>query len=355
VRLVGCGHPAIRATHHKTLELTPEADITERASCVIGVRGAGATTPIAGDVRIIVRAGDESFGFTARGNSSWRPGTSAVIRRSAVRSAGTFATHATAAASDLPRSLVAALQRADAEVVIEVEPLPGRRCAVLFAVDPDRPDDPRLAAEIAAADEVVVEDETAARLTGIARAERPVSVTGRLLVLAAEQLPGRTVVEALGAVDVDTVGLPPALAAAAAFPFRGRLVLAPRGDDPVAALRDTSAASVLVVEVRPDEAMDVLRRAAEIRAARVAVLVQGSAAPVRVATDVPVDVAGAEPVQLCFGPTEVDAGPDPRILAAIEALRADDVPTRTVARALAALTGWPRRDAYDYLLRREQS
>jgi hypothetical protein len=351
VRLVGSGHPAIRATHHKTLELTTDADITERASCVIAVRGAGATAPVAGDVRITVHAGGEEFAFTARGNSSWQPGGSAVVRRSPVRPPGTFATHATAAAIDVPRSMVAALQRRDTDVTIEVEPLPGRHCAVLFAVDPDRSADPRLAAELAAADIVIAEDDTAARAAGVVAAtEGPASIGGRTLVLAADHLPGRTVVDALGAVDVETVGLPPALAAAAAFPFRGPIVLTPHGDDPVRALRDAPAASMLVLEVRADEAMEVLRRGAEIRAARRAVLVQGSAAPVRVGTDVPVDVAGPEPVWLCFGPGNGDPGPDPRVRAAVDALVEEGVPTRAAARVVAELTGWSRRVAYDYVL-----
>lgn len=32
------GHPAIRATHVKTLEFTKDAEITERADCIVGVR-----------------------------------------------------------------------------------------------------------------------------------------------------------------------------------------------------------------------------------------------------------------------------------------------------------------------------
>ncbi|MDT4941863.1 MAG: hypothetical protein QOJ34_1952 [Pseudonocardiales bacterium] len=352
VLLVGSGHPAIRATHHKTLEISPDADITERATCVIAVRGSGARTPVAGDLRITVRAAGESFTFTARGNSSWRPGGPAVIRRSPVRPAGTFATHATAAAGDLPRSIVAAMQRPDTAVSVEVEPLPGRRCAVLFAVDADRPDDARLLAELAAADSVVAEDDAAARLAGLPVSGASVSISGRTLVLTAAGLPGRSVVDALGSVDVETVGLSPALAAAAAFPARGSIVLAEAGADPVAALRDAPAAARLVVEVRADEVMGVLRRAAEIRGAERAVLVQGSAAPVLVATDVPVDVWGAEPVQLCFGPGAGDGELDPRVQAAVGALLDEGVPTRAAARALAELTGWSRRTAYDYVLNR---
>jgi hypothetical protein len=352
VRLVGSGHPAIRATHHKTLELAADVDITERATCVIAVSTAGADTAVAGDIRVTVRVGADSFTLTARGNSSWQPGEAAVIRRSPVRPPGTFATHATAAASDLPRTLVAALQRPDAQVTVDVAPLPGRLCAVLFAVDVDRRHDPRLAAELAAAEVIVAEDETAARLIGTRVSAAPTEVTGRTLVLAATELPGATVVDALGSTDVETVGLPPALAAAAAFPARGPVLLAPADGDVTALLRDAPAAARLVVAVPADQVMAVLRRAAEVRGAERAVIVQGSAAPVLVGTDVPVDLWGAEPAHVCFGPGPAASELDPRVRAAVDALLQEDVPTRVAARALAELSGWSRRAAYDYLLER---
>jgi hypothetical protein len=352
VRLVGSGHPAIRATHHKTLEITPDPHITERATCVIAVGATGADTAFAGDVRVTVRAAGESFTFTARGNSSWHPGGTAVFRRSPVRPHGTFATHATAAASDLPRVLVAALQQPQTEVTVDVEPLRGRRCAVLFAVDPDRPHDDRLAAELAAADLVVAEDAAAAHAIGDRVSAGPVDVSGRTLVLATAQLPGRTVVAALDDVDVETVGLPPALAAAAAFPARGAVLLAPAGSDPTALLRDAPASARLVIEVAADEVMAVLRRAADIRNADRAVVAQGSAAPVLVSTDVPVELPGGEPAQVCFGPAPTTTQLDPRVRAALDALLDENVPTRAAARALAELTGWSRRTAYDYLLDR---
>jgi hypothetical protein len=353
VHIVGSGHPAIRATHHKTLEFTSDIDITERATCVVAVGAGGLDRPVAGDVRITVRTGTESFGFTARGNSSWRPGGSAVVRRSPVRPPGTFATHATAAASDLPRALVAALQQPGAEVAVDVEPLPGRLCAVLYAVDAERPDGARLSAELAAADLVVAEDDVAARAVGERVSSGRVEVTGRVLVLAAVELPGQSVVGALDSVDVETVGLPPALAAAAAFPARGPLLLAPPDSEVTAVLRDAPSATRLVVAVPADQVMAVLRQAAEIRGAEQAVVVQGSAAPVHVATDVPVELWGAEPAHLCFGPRTGTSELDPRVRAALDSLLDADVPTRVAARALADLTGWSRRAAYDYLLARQ--
>jgi hypothetical protein len=92
-----------------------------------------------------------------------------------------------------------------------------------------------------------------------------------------------------------------------------------------------------------------------VRGADRAVIAQGSAAPVLVGTDVPVDVWGAEPVHVCFGPSPAASDLDPRVRAAVDALLHEDVPTRVAARALAELTGWSRRAAYDYLLERGRS
>lgn len=351
MRFVGSGHPAIRATHHKTLELTADAQISERATCVVAVGCAGPDRPLAGDLRVTIRAGADAFSFAARGNSSWQPGGSAVMRRSPLRLNGTFATHATAAAADLPRSLVGTLQSPDAEVSVEVEPVPGRRCVVLFAADPARPDGPRLTAELAAAETVVAEDEDAARLIGVRVAAAPVEVTGRTLILATRALPGRTVADALDRVDVETVGLAPALAAAAAAPSRGPILLAGGEADVVRLLQEAPPDTRLVIEVPAERVSATLRQASAVRGAATAVLVQGSAAPVRVPTDVPVDLWGGEPVQLCFdNGRSAGKSLEPRVRAAVDALLEEKVPTRAAARALAELTGWPRRRAYDYLL-----
>jgi hypothetical protein len=79
---------------------------------------------------------------------------------------------------------------------------------------------------------------------------------------------------------------------------------------------------------------------------------QGNAAPVLVGTDVPVELWGAEPAYVCFGPEPGRSELDPRVRAAVETLVEEAVPTRVAARALAELTGWSRRAAYEYLLER---
>jgi hypothetical protein len=350
VRLAGHGHPAIRATHHKTLELTRDPEISERATCVVAVGVDDEPAALAGDVAVTIRAGAQSFRLTARANSSWDPTGSAILRRSPLRTPATFATHASAAANDLPRAFVEALRDPQAVVEVHVEPVRGRACAVLFALDPDRRNDPRLRAELAAADLVVAEDEPAARLLGERVAHGPVEVAGRVLVLAVRELPGRTVAGALGAVDVETVGLPPSLSAAAASPSRAALLVAGPGTDPGALLKGAPADVRLVLAVDADEVVPTLRRAAELRGTHRAVLVQGGSPPVRVSADAPVELWSSEPVHLCLAPAPESTALDPGVRLAIDGLLADGVPTKAAARALAALTGWDRRRAYDAVL-----
>ena len=352
MRLVGRGHPAITATHAKTLEFSADPTITGRASCVVATQRADDATAVAGDVRITLRAGTESFTFDARGNSSWDPAGNAVIRRSPLQLRDTLATSASAAASDLPRPLAAALRDPDAEVELLLEPAHAQRpCAVLFALDQRRASGIQLAAELAAAELVIAEDEDAARATGTRVARGAVPVDRRVLVVATQELPGRTVAAALRDVDVETVGLPPPLAAAAASPSRGSLVLAPPDADPRIVLRDAPAAARVVLAVGPERLDAVLRLAAEVRGTSGAVLVHPNTPPVRIDT---AGVAGLPRASrtgyLCLDAAVDSDALDPRTSAALTALLADGVATRTAANALAALTGWDRRRAYDAVL-----
>jgi hypothetical protein len=349
VRLVGSGHPAIRATHHKTLELTPDVDISERATCVVAVGAAGALQPLAGDVRITITAGTESFTFEARGNPAWDPAGTAIIRRSPFRLPDTLATHATAAASDLPRALVAAMRDGRTAIELSAEPIRGRRCAVLFGFEPAL-HDRRLAAELAVADVVVAEDAAAARALGTRTAHGPVDVDGRVLVVATTDLPGATVVDALREVDVETVGLPPALAAAAASPSRAPVFLAPDGADVRAVLRDAPAATRLVMPVAAADVADALAAAEAQRGSDGGVLVQPFAPPVRVHPSTPIELPSRDGGYLCLDAITASDALDPRVRAAIDGLLADGVPSKAAANALAALTGWPRRRAYDYVV-----
>ncbi|MDH4365228.1 MAG: DUF371 domain-containing protein [Acidimicrobiia bacterium] len=109
------GHPAIRVTHDKTLELTAEAAITPRATCVAGVSAAFDTEALAqlrGAVTYEIGAGRWREGGRAVINPGHAVTDRFVIRRSGHADAVTLATGATAAAGDLGRELASALAEA---------------------------------------------------------------------------------------------------------------------------------------------------------------------------------------------------------------------------------------------------
>lgn len=348
MRLTGLGHDLIRATHTKTLEFTPDPEITARATCVLAVGvDAGAIAPLAGPVRITISVGDESFTLRARANPLWDPSGPAVVRRSPLRLPGTLATHADAASSDLPRSLVVALQVPGAAVEVLVEPEPSSEpTVVLFAADSARPADAALRAELDAADTVLADDPEALALIGRHEA-RP---GPRTLIVATRDLPGRADAAQLAGAVVETVGLSARLAAAAASPSRGPLTLAPDDADPRAVLRRTPVTHRLVLSTSPDRLPAVLALAAELRGGADAVIAQEDAPPLRVRGGALPELPSQGTVYVCLDARDDEVALDPAVRAAIAGLVADGVPTKTAARALAELTGWTRRRAYEFLL-----
>jgi hypothetical protein len=340
VRLVGRGDERIRATHTKTLELIAGTELTERATCVIAVDTALPQQRMAGPVRVTITAGDEIFAFDAQANSAWGTTAAAVIRRGPLRLPGTLATHA-AAAADLPRPLVDRLRDPANVVTVTLDPRESEPCLVIFAVDPAVVDDPRLAAEMTAADRVVAADATAARL--VPAGSLPVDITGRTLVLTTDPVADLGVVT--DGVPVETIGLPPALAAAAAAPWAGPVLFATEVPQ---ALRRTPAGYRLVLPTDRRGLPALLRQAHEIRGSTRAVVARDYTDPVVVPVDDPGDFAGADRLFVCPGPGRDDL--DPAVRTAVDGLLTDGVPTRAAARALAALTGWPQRRAYEAVL-----
>ncbi|MEZ5407923.1 MAG: DUF371 domain-containing protein [Acidimicrobiales bacterium] len=106
------GHPAIRVTHDKTLELTADAAITPRATCVAGVSAAfdaEALAQLRGAVTYELGAGDRRGSGSAVINPEHAVTDRFVIRRSRHADAVTLAVGAAGVAADLPRELAAAL------------------------------------------------------------------------------------------------------------------------------------------------------------------------------------------------------------------------------------------------------
>jgi hypothetical protein len=124
--LVGRGHPAIRATHAKTFELTAEPAITARATCVLAVGTVldPNLAPLRGRVRLtLATPGLPALTGEAVLNPHRALTDRAVIRRSRTLDADTLAVDSTLTAEDLPADFADALTDPGREVTLTVEEL----------------------------------------------------------------------------------------------------------------------------------------------------------------------------------------------------------------------------------------
>jgi hypothetical protein len=120
------GHPAIRATHGKTLELAREHDITERATCVIGVAAEldeEALAALHGRVAVTFECGAERVVVRGRLNPAFRPGDPLVVRRADAVTRDAVLIESDTVAAALPRSFVEAVAVEGARIAVRVEEL----------------------------------------------------------------------------------------------------------------------------------------------------------------------------------------------------------------------------------------
>lgn len=120
------GHPNIRATHAKTLELTADSAITEAGTCIVGVDcqvDEDALLQLRGAVRVRLSCGGAADVLSARINPFFRRGDPLIFRRNPDPGPRTFALAASKGAAMLDRDLVAALKHDDAELTVEIEQL----------------------------------------------------------------------------------------------------------------------------------------------------------------------------------------------------------------------------------------
>ena len=112
----------------------------------------------------------------------------------------------------------------------------------------------------------------------------------------------------------------------------------------------------MVVTVARAELERLLALAAAERGDATATIAQEYGPLARASAGAIPDLPSRDEVHCCLHPVASAAGPalDPGVRAAIAALLDDDVPTRTAARALAQLTGRPRREAYAAVLALQQ-
>ncbi len=364
LRLRCRGHREVRATHAKTLEFTADADITGRATCVLGVGSTPVGEPpraIAGPVRITVSAGGESATVRALANSLWRPGGAAVVRRSGERLPGTMATDADLSSADLPRALVAALTDPDAVVDVLVsrdDRAEARLVRYRLGAEPDD----RLAAELAAADVVLTEDSAALRAVVATTGGKPLAgnasetldAGGRVLVVSSADGTGEAVRALLAmAPAVEVLGVPPELAVAGVSPRGGPVLLATGlGRREVVRLATAHRSSIVVFRCAGSELgkhFDDLARAVGSTHAAVGAgerPVWGPLARVREHPGSGWVLCAVDPVE---GAPAEDV-PDLTPAALLAALLAQGVSAKTLAQALAEQPGWSRKRAYDAVL-----
>jgi hypothetical protein len=123
ISLVAQGHPAITASHAKTFELTRDAGIGPRATCVVGVSAAGDWGALRAlgrrPVTITLRVGEHREVVHAVSNPFVDDGL--IVRRSGFRDAHTLATNADRSAADFSRAFVQALADPQARLLVDVE------------------------------------------------------------------------------------------------------------------------------------------------------------------------------------------------------------------------------------------
>jgi 16S rRNA C1402 (ribose-2'-O) methylase RsmI len=403
VTIGGRGHAAIRGTHAKTLELVSAAEITARATCVVGVAVETASGDLAGfvgPVSIRLRAGGHEDVVHALANPRFQPGDRLVVRCSGHRSGETFAVDADRGAAGLDRGLVTALGTPGArlEVTVRQETPPGERGAGLLTVLALGSGETaglaaRAAAELRAGGLLVALDQEARRAAsaaapavpsltlpdGLARCLDALAAGERVVLVGARETPGlrppgrELLAGALAAgTPLQAVGLPAELAALVLSGLPGeRLVLGGRlGRDRAAratALAAVAAGATGVWSAAPGPlASWIAEVEARLTGATVAVVLdpggpgetvlRGGPAAVRRSLAARRQAGSArrasrgDALVVVAPPREPPAGLPAELAGLLAALLRAGVPARTLAGALAGQPGWSRREAYAAVL-----
>jgi 16S rRNA (cytidine1402-2'-O)-methyltransferase len=160
------GHPRITGSHTKTIEFTRDADVTARATCVIGVQSEHDDSELLrlrGEVEVTVECAAERDTFRSSISPFFVGDDALVFRRGPELRGRTLGFDATKTAAELDRDLVRAAADRDAIVTVTIrEAGRGDRRGVLFVVSvPIGNDDdlsPRARRVIEAVDVVLAED-----------------------------------------------------------------------------------------------------------------------------------------------------------------------------------------------------
>jgi 16S rRNA (cytidine1402-2'-O)-methyltransferase len=166
VSFVCRGHPNIAATHGKTLELTRDAEISRRATCVLGVASDHddrALLALRGRVEVTLECDGERDEFSATVSPFFLGTDSLVFRRGEGLRADTFAFDATKTAATVDRRLVSRLGSGDQRLSVTVravasEPTPGALFVVALPIGNDGDIGTRAVKVLESVDVVLAED-----------------------------------------------------------------------------------------------------------------------------------------------------------------------------------------------------
>jgi hypothetical protein len=124
----------VRSLHPTTIEITTEERLTEKGDCIVGVGAAKGCSQLSETLKAALRSeqarvtirvlvGAESFELTAEGDKGLELSHphDIVIRRSRFVSGRTLAVGASAAAIDIPRSIVSRLKDPETVGALEIE------------------------------------------------------------------------------------------------------------------------------------------------------------------------------------------------------------------------------------------
>jgi len=123
VEFVCRGHPNITATHDKTLELTRDAEISRRATCVLGVSSAHddrALLALRGPVEVELECDGARDAFSATISPFFLGDSSLVFRRGPGLRGRTIASDASKTAAVIDRELVTRLQSSERELNVTI-------------------------------------------------------------------------------------------------------------------------------------------------------------------------------------------------------------------------------------------
>ena len=138
VSFVCRGHPNVAATHAKTIELTRDADISRRATCVLGVASDHddrALLALRGRVEVALECDGARDEFAATMSPFFLGDDSLVFRRGAGLRADTLAFDATKTAATIDRALVGRLGSSSARLHVTIRGIASESPAgVLFVV-----------------------------------------------------------------------------------------------------------------------------------------------------------------------------------------------------------------------------